>query len=486
ESPEAVMCFSSKGINDLSHHMHDFVRKHVTRGEWRDKERPVLINNWEATYFNFTQAGLLKLAQTAAKAGIELFVMDDGWFGERNDDKRSLGDWKVNSKKLPDGIKGLTDKINALGMSCGIWVEPEMVNEESDLYKAHPDWAVKIPGHAHSEGRNQMNLDLTRVEVQDYIIDAMSEVFSSGNISYVKWDMNRIFSDRYSASLPAGRQGEFMHRYYIGLYRIMDTLVKKFPHILFEGCSAGGNRFDLGILSYFPQFWGSDDTDALVRSGIQEGYSYGYPQVCVGSHVSASPNHQTLHSTPLETRFEVAARGCLGYELNLNELSDAELKNISEQVEFYKKWRKTLQFGDFYRLGKNKCMIVDKDKSRAAVFVIETKSRPNSDFMQIKTKGLDEDRVYHITNRVTPLNVKDFGSLVNTMAPIHVKQDGIIHNVINHFVHMNGEKEDMLCSGAALNSCGVRLASSYAGTGYNENTRIMRPGDARMYLFEAE
>jgi len=484
EAPEAVMSFSSKGMNDLSHHMHDFVRKHITRGTWRDKERPILINSWEASYFNFTQASLVKLASAAAKCGIELFVMDDGWFGARNDDKRSLGDWTVNTKKLPDGIKGLADKINALGMSFGLWVEPEMVNEDSDLYRAHPDWAVKIPGHKHSEGRTQLNLDLTRSDVQDYIIDSMRKVFSVGNISYIKWDMNRIFSDRYSQGLSAEHQGEFMHRYYIGLYRIMDTLTREFPDILFEGCSAGGNRFDLGILCYFPQIWGSDDTDAMVRTDIQDGYSYGYPQVTVGSHVSAVPNHQTLDITPLETRFEVAARGCLGYELNLNELSDSEIKNISEQVQFYKKWRKALQFGDYYRLGTDRCMIVSKEKDMAAAFVLERKSRPNHDFLQIRTQGLDEDMLYHMTNRVVPLNVKDFGSLINTMAPVHVKQDGILHNIVNKFVQMSGESEDLTASGAAFNGCGVRLKNGYAGTGYDGNTRIMRPGDSRMYLFE--
>ena len=277
ESPEAVLVFSPDGFGGMSKNMHTFVRRHIVRGRWRDKERPILINSWEANYFNFNQRSLVNLAKEAKKCGIELFVMDDGWFGERNDGLHSLGDWYENKKKLPGGVRELSEKITDLGLSFGLWVEPEMVNENSDLYRAHPDWAVKTPGHPHSTGRNQMNLDLTRTEVQDYIIDSMKRVFSSGKVSYVKWDMNRIFSDRFSSSLPADRQGEFQHRYYLGLYRILNELTRSFPEILFEGCSAGGNRFDLGILSYFPQIWGSDDTDALMRLDIQRGYSYGYP-----------------------------------------------------------------------------------------------------------------------------------------------------------------------------------------------------------------
>ncbi len=484
EAPEAVMTFSDGGYRAVSANMHDFVRHHIVRGFWRDKERPILINSWEAAYFNFTQGSLLSLAKEAKKCGIELFVMDDGWFGNRNDDKTSLGDWYENKKKLPGGIKELADKITNLGMMFGIWVEPEMVNEESDLYKAHPDWAVSVPGHAHSKGRNQMNLDLTRTEVQDYVIDAMKKVFSAGKVSYVKWDMNRIFSDRFSTALSADRQGEFQHRYYIGLYRIMRELTESFPEILFEGCSAGGNRFDLGILSYFPQIWGSDDTDGFCRLDIQRGYSYGYPASTVGAHVSACPNHQTLNNLPLETRFEIAAPGCFGYELNLCEMSDNDKKIVADQVEFYKKWREVFQFGDYYRLPDDGYMIVGKDKTRAVCFAVEKGARPNNDYRKIRTAGLDDSKIYNIVNRVVPLKLKEFGSLVNAVAPVHVKQDGIVHNIMDKVVHMNGEEQKATATGASLNNHGLALNASFAGNGYNGDTRIMRTGDTRLYMFE--
>jgi alpha-galactosidase len=483
EAPEAVMTFSSKGMNAMSINMHDFVREHIVRGIWKKKARPILINSWEASYFNFTQSSLLSLAREAKKCGIELFVMDDGWFGVRNNDTCSLGDWYENKKKLPGGIKELADKIDALGMMFGIWVEPEMINEDSDLYRAHPDWAVTIPGHPHSTGRNQMNLDLTRTEVQDYVLDAMKKVFSAGKISYVKWDMNRIFSDRYSTSLTADRQGEFQHRYYLGLYRIMKELTEEFPEILFEGCSAGGNRFDLGILSYFPQIWGSDDTDAMCRIDIQRGYSYGYPASTVGAHVSACPNHQTLNTVPLETRFEVAAAGCFGYELNLCDMSDSDKKIVSDQVEYYKKNRELFQFGDYYRLPENSYIIVSKDKKNAVAFIVEKNARPNNDYKCLKTVGLDNEKLYNMVGRVVPHSIKDFGSLINTQTPVHVKQDGLIHNIIDKFTNVSGEEQKATATGYAFNGHGVALNSAFCGTGNNEGTRIMRTGDTRLYLF---
>ncbi|WP_022764514.1 alpha-galactosidase [Butyrivibrio sp. XPD2006] len=484
ETPEAVMTYSNRGFNGMSRKMHRFVKKHIVRGQWRDRERPILINSWEANYFNFNQGSLLNLAREASKCGIELFVMDDGWFGERNDDHRSLGDWYENKKKLPGGIKELAEKVNNLGMLFGIWVEPEMISENSELYKEHPDWAVQVPGHPHSKGRSQMNLDLTRTEVQDFVIDSMKKVFSAGKISYVKWDMNRIFSDRFSTALSADKQGEFQHRYYLGLYRIMKELTESFPEILFEGCSAGGNRFDLGILCYFPQIWGSDDTDAFCRLDIQRGYSYGYPASTVGAHVSACPNHQTLGNATLETRFEIAAAGCFGYELNLCDMNEADKKAISDQVEFYKKWRGLFQYGEYYRLPDDGYMIVSGDKKKAIAFAVERNMAPNCDYRCIKTLGLDDSAVYSVTNRVVPLSVMDFGSLVNTMAPVHVKQDGIIHHLIDKFTNFNGEEQKDTATGAALKSRGLSLNASFGGTGYSQGTRIMRTGDTRLYLFE--
>ena len=352
ESPEAVMTYSPDGYNGMSQNMHAFVRECIVRGTWKKKERPVLLNSWEAAYFDINERKLLKLAKAARDVGIELFVMDDGWFGERNDDKTSLGDWYVNPKKLPDGVSGLCKKINDLGLSFGIWVEPEMINVESNLYKEHPDWTMDIPGKNHAEGRNQRMLDLANPEVVDYMIASMSNLFASANIAYVKWDMNRIVSDCYSKYLPAKRQGETMHRYVLGLYRMMDELTKRFPEILFEGCASGGNRFDLGILCFFPQIWASDNTDAVYRVNGMNGYSYGYPMSVMGAHVSSCPNHQTLRTTPLETRFAVAAFGVLGYECNLCDMKKEDLEEIRKQIALYKEWRNVLQYGTFYR-GRN-------------------------------------------------------------------------------------------------------------------------------------
>ena len=379
-SPEAVMSFSPDGFSGISENMHFFVREHVVRGRWKNKPRPVLLNSWEACYFKISESGLVSLAKAGKKLGIELFVMDDGWFGERNDDKRSLGDWFVNEKKLPNGVKGLADRITALGMDFGIWVEPEMVNVQSRLYEQHPDWAMAIPGRPHSEGRNQRLLDLANPEVQDHIIACMSELFASAKISYVKWDFNRIFSDAFSPYLPPERQGETAHRYVLGLYRIMDALTKRFPDILFEGCASGGNRFDLGILSYFPQIWASDNTDALSRAYIQEGYSYGYPQSVLGCHISSCPNHQTLRDTPLDTRFNVACFGLLGYEYDLRDLNGEKSRKLTEQIETYKRWREVLQFGKFRR-GRSgnlhEWTCVSKDGSRAVGMILNELTEPN-------------------------------------------------------------------------------------------------------------
>ena len=348
-SPEAVMTYSGEGFNGMSQKMHAFVRNHIVRGHWKKKERPVLLNSWEASYFKIDEKKLLKLAKAGRDVGIELFVMDDGWFGDRTDDTKALGDWDVNKKKLPGGIERLAEKIRGLGMRFGLWVEPEMVSVNSDLYRKHPDWALQIPDHFHSEGRNQRFLDLTREEVQDYIIEKMSEVFGKAGVSYVKWDMNRSMTDVYSAALPPERQGEVAHRYILGLYRVMSTLSERFPKILFEGCASGGNRFDLGILSFFPQIWASDDSDAVARTEIQTGYSYGYPMSTVTAHVSDVPNHQTLRRTPLATRFNVAAFGVLGYECNLCDMKKEEREEIARQIALYKEWRKTFFFGSFYR-----------------------------------------------------------------------------------------------------------------------------------------
>ncbi len=486
ESPEAVMTVSEDGFNGMSQRMHAFVRECIVRGEWKNKIRPVLLNSWEASYFDINESKLVKLAKEGRDVGVELFVMDDGWFGERNDDKRSLGDWYVNEKKLPGGIERLCNKINALGLDFGIWVEPEMVNVDSNLYRSHPEWVIEIPEKPHSEGRTQRILDLTNPAVVDHLIEQMSGIFSSANIAYVKWDMNRIFSDYYSKYLPAKRQGEVAHRYMIGLYRLIRTLTERFPKILFEGCASGGNRFDLGILSYFPQIWASDDTDAIYRVKGQTGYSYGYPMSTVGAHVSACPNHQTLRMTPLATRFDVAAFGVLGYECNLCDMSNEEKKQIKAQIALYKEWREILQFGSFYR-GRSdnyyEWTCVGKDKTKAVGMLLRVLTEPNSAFAQYFPKGLDGTNKYHFYNVERKVKIKPFGDLVNMIAPIHIKYDSLVHNIVDKFVKMPGEVEDYTAKGSVLMK-GVKLKAAFAGTGYDENTRFFTDFSSRMYFME--
>ena len=508
EAPEAVLSYSNQGFNGMSGQMHQFVRNHIVRGQWKDKTRPVLLNSWEASYFHINERTLVNLAKAGKEAGIELFVMDDGWFGERNDDTSSLGDWDVNKKKLPGGLSGLCEKIKALGLMFGIWVEPEMINVKSKLYEKHPDWVMQIPGKPHCEGRNQRILDLTKMEVQDYLIEKMSEVFASADISYVKWDMNRIFADYFSDSLPAQRQGEVAHRYVIGLYRVMKTLTERFPQILFEGCASGGNRFDLGILCYFPQIWASDDTDALCRAEIQNNYSYGYPMSVVTAHVSACPNHQTLRNTPLETRFNVASFGVFGYECNFADMKKEDMILIKAQIELYKQWREVLQWGRFYRgrsfhvspfYSSNTGSVLDngadntmewtcvsQDGTKAVGLLMQKLAIPNTSFQYYRAKGLNPDLKYHFYNRKLKYNIKAFGDLVNMIAPIHIKQDSLLHNTVAKFVKMDGETEDVYAYGDMLMYGGVRLKQAFAGTGYNDQVRFYPDFGSRIYFMEVE
>ena len=495
-APQAVLTYSSQGYQGVSRQLHYFVREHIVRGEWKHKERPVLVNSWEAMYFDVQERKLLKLAKTAAEAGIELFVLDDGWFGKRCNDASSLGDWFDNKDKLPDGLAGISEKIHSMGMKFGIWVEPEMVSEDSELYRKNPQWAVQIPGKDHALGRNQMILDLTRQDVQNYIIESMSDVFSRGKVDYVKWDMNRNMSDYYSQELSADRQGEFAHRYILGLYQVLWTLTERFPNILFEACASGGNRFDLGMLCYMPQIWASDNTDAISRASIQNSYSYGYPQSVIAAHVSGCPNHQTLRITPLETRFAVASTGILGYECNLCDVTREDMEEIKAEIALYKKWRKVLQFGEWYRLYEPedkqsiydtdviRWNIVSADKTQAVGIMVQGQNLSNYAHRRFRTKGLDASAQYHFYNRLLKYDIHRMGDLINTMAPIHVKQDSLLHGAISKFIRLDGEKEDKKVSGAVLNQCGIPLAQNYAGTGFGENTALYQDYDARMYFID--
>ncbi len=403
QTPEAVLVYSAEGLNGMSHAFHDLYRTHLIRGEYRDKKRPILINNWEATYFDFTTEKLLAIAREASKLGIEMLVMDDGWFGNRFDDNRALGDWFVNEEKLPGGLKYLVDEVNKLGMKFGIWLEPEMISPDSDLYRAHPDWAIQIPGRVGGLARNQYVLDMSRTEIQDYIFDLVAGILRSANIEYVKWDMNRPLSDIGSYALTAERQGELYHRYVLGVYRLQERLVTEFPHLLLENCSGGGARFDAGMLYYSPQIWCSDDTDAIERLTIQEGTALIYPLSAMGAHVSDCPNHAVGRVTPFETRGYVALAGTFGYELDVTKIPEEDRNMIPDQVAMYHKYNDLVRTGDYYRIASYRenrmydCyMVVAKDKSEALVTFVQVMGRPNSHSRRILLKGLCPDKKYRI------------------------------------------------------------------------------------------
>ena len=402
QSPESVLVYSPNGMTGMSHIYHNLYGKRLARGEHRDKIRPILINNWEATYFDFNETSIKNIAKEASNLGMELFVLDDGWFGKRNNDDCSLGDWFVNEEKIKGGLGKLSKEINDMGLQFGLWFEPEMVCPVSELYEKHPDWCIHIPGRIRSEARMQLILDLSRDDVCDYIIETLSKVLSSASISYVKWDMNRNMTEIGSAKLPPERQRELPHRYMLGLYRIMEELTTAFPHILFESCSGGGGRFDPGMLYYMPQTWTSDNTDAIERLKIQYGTSLVYPNVSMGCHVSAVPNHQVHRMTPLNTRGVVAMSGNFGYELDITKLSDEEKEMIKEQIKNYKEIRETIQFGDYYRLSSPfedndvAWMFVSKDKKEVVVSFVRQSALPHPKFESLKLVGLEEDASYEV------------------------------------------------------------------------------------------
>lgn len=407
QTPEVVLVYSDAGLGGMSRTFHYLYSRRLARGIWRDKPRPILINNWEATYFNFTEEKLLNIARQAKDCGIELFVLDDGWFGRRWDDRGGLGDWTPNPQRLPNGVAGIAEKITALGMSFGLWFEPEAVSRDSALYEEHPDWLIATPGRNMSHGRNEYLLDFSRPELVDNIYRQMAAVLGSAKVSYVKWDMNRSISECYSSALPPERQGEVFHRYILGVYELYERLSAEFPHILFESCSSGGGRFDPGMLYYAPQAWASDNTDAVERLYIQYGTSFCYPISSIGAHVSAVPNHQMFRTTPLSTRANVACFGTFGYELDLGKLSDEELSEIKEQVKFMKRYRELLQFGDLYRLespfeGNTAAwMVVSADKRQAIVAYYRVLNKYNDAFTRLHLRGLDPDMLYRELGRDT-------------------------------------------------------------------------------------
>lgn len=488
-APEAAMAYGW-GLAEMSGNFHAFIREHVVRGWWKRRPRPVLVNSWESFYFRFTQKDLLRLARQSKELGAELFVLDDGWFGKRDNDRRSLGDWDVvNWRKLPEGLGGLAKRVRALGIGFGLWVEPEMVSEDSRLYRAHPDWILGRPGQA--VGRNQYILDLGRTEVQEYLLRVLSGVFEEAEPAYVKWDMNRVMTDTWSAALPPERQGEARHRYILGLYRVLGGLGKRFPKILFEACASGGNRTDLGMLCYMPQVWLSDNTDALCRCRIQYNASFGYPQSVMGAHVSASPNHQTLRETPLDSRFQTAAFGLLGYELDLCSLSEKERTRVAGQIAFYKKYRETLQFGRLYRLrggedGLWQMMAVSRDYGTALALLFQQENRPNAPGLRLLARGLASGNVYRLSVRPVGTELAAFGSLVNMVSPVRVRPGSLTEAAAEKLVRLPGEREELTASGDLLMKAGVWLKQGFSGTGFDGETRVMGDFGSRLYVLEAE
>lgn len=401
QAPEVILSYSSEGMNRLSQNLHHCIRQHICRGKYKEEIRPILINSWEAAYFDFTGDTIYELAKAAKEVNIDMLVMDDGWFGKRDDDNSGLGDWFVNEKKLSGTLGNLIKRINDLGVKFGIWIEPEMVSEDSDLYRKHPDWALTVPGRNPVRSRNQLVLDFSRKEVVDEIYDQICKVLDQGNIEYVKWDMNRSLMDVYSS--VTRDQGRVLHDYVLGLYDFLERLVQRYPNLLIEGCSGGGGRFDAGMMYYTPQIWCSDNTDAIDRLRIQYGTSFGYPVSVVGSHVSAVPNHQTGRKTPLHTRGVVAMSGTFGYELNLMKLSEEEKQEIREQIAEYKSYAPIIQNGLYYRLSNPTTEEIcawefvhtdEKEQSKVLLNIVMQVIHGNMTVNYVKLQGLEETAVY--------------------------------------------------------------------------------------------
>ncbi len=399
ESPEVIMAYSGNGFARLSHIYHDALRSNLIRSKYVESPRPILVNNWEATYFDFNADKIFNIAKVAKEIGLDMLVLDDGWFGKRDTDLSGLGDWYVNEEKMQGSLSVLADRIHGLGLKFGLWVEPEMVSEDSDLFREHPEWVLRIPGRNYDRSRFQLNLDITQKEARDYVMNCIFKVLDSINVDYIKWDMNRSLCNVYSAGLPSEKQGEVYHRYVLAMYEMQEKLVSRYPDLLFENCSGGGGRFDAGMLYYSPQIWTSDDTDAVARLTIQHGTSFGYPISTMGSHVSVCPNHQTGRTTPFETRAIVASAGTFGYELDLEKLTEEEKKLAKEQILKYKEMEHLVQSGDYYRLTDptenhfyTLWQFVSKDKKEAIVHGMIESIRPGYAFF--KLKGLEPQAKY--------------------------------------------------------------------------------------------
>ncbi|QNO38127.1 alpha-galactosidase [Protaetiibacter sp. SSC-01] len=486
ETPEAVLAFSDEGLNGLSDRMHRFVNGHITPAAQRGVPRPVVYNSWEAAFFEIDEKRLTAYARQAAKLGVELFVIDDGWFAGRADDTRALGDYTVDAKKFPAGMKALVDRVAKLGMRTGIWVEPEMVSEDSELYRAHPDWALRIPGKAAREGRHQQLLDLCNPAVRDYIVEQVGALIDDNGFSYVKWDMNRHMADAYSPHVA--HPGMTAHAFQLGLYEVLERIFGPRPHVLLEMCSSGGNRFDLGMLRWAAMIWTSDDTDPIERLDIQQGMSYLYPQSVVSAHVSASPHQQTLRDTPLSTRFNVAAFGCLGYEYDLDFLTPEEKREITEQIAFYKQHRELLQFGRFRRIpsGRRERVMWQIGEGDAAIvgnFQRGVRAAPERDILPIA--GLHPDAVYRVDAKPQRIMLDRLGALVNHVSPVRLDPNGLVMNVVSKRRSLPDGVESYHGTGELL-AAGIKLEMQFSGTGHNPAVRMLGDFGSTLYTVVRE
>lgn len=474
ETPEAVMAWSDAGFGGVTDCFGRYVNETLIPPYWRNRPRPIVYNSWEGCMFDFTEAKLLRLGKAAKQLGCELFVLDDGWFGKRDSDTSSLGDYSVNPKKLPNGLKGLGEKLNAIGLQFGLWFEPESVSPDSDLYRKHPDWALHDSlGREDLLGRHQLLLDLTKPDVRDYIVESVGKVLDSAPISYVKWDMNR-----HSCALGAKQ-----HEFVLGLYDVLRRIFEPRPEILLESCSSGGNRFDCGMLFFSPQIWCSDNTDPVERLRIQQSLSYLYPPSCFGTHVSASPHAQTLRATPLSTRGNISMFGCLGYELDLTELLPVELTEIKAQIEFYKAHRRTLQYGRFTRdktdSGGTIWQAQTEEETVAGVFHGIQSAAPG--YERLRVAGLDAQTQYQLDSRPQLLRVGDFGSLLRHVLPVKLNPNGLAVQTADSYYKMYDGQQTVTASGAAY-SAGIMLAPRFSGTGYNADGRMQGDFGSNVYF----
>ncbi len=469
ETPEGVLCFSDAGFGELSVRMHRFVNQHIIPKAWQYRPRPILYNDWEGCMFDFNQRVLLGLAKKAKELGCELFVLDDGWFGNRNDDRAGLGDYTVNKKKLPGGLRSLSDRLHHLGLEFGLWFEPESVNMDSNLYRAHPDWAL-TDEFAPVLGRHQLLLDLAKPEVRDYIVESISTILDEAGITYVKWDMNR-----HSVAL-----GSKAHDYILGLYDVLRQIFEPRPNILLESCSSGGNRFDLGMLCFSPQIWCSDNTDPIERLTIQGNLSYLYPQSTFGAHVSAAPHAQTLRNTPLSTRGNVSFFGCLGYELDLNHLLPVEEKEIQAQTALYRRHRHAFQFGQFRRTGSG-WQVQEGSVTLAGVFHGCRAAAPGYEYLAVK--GLSKQKHYRFATRPQNLRIGQFGDLVKHVLPVNLNPNGMVLRTADKLMTLPDGSHEGMASGGALLS-GIPMLPAFRGTGYDEKQRNQLDFGSNLYIIE--